>query len=410
MKILLICPEHRDAASAFHRMKPLALMPVLGRTLIEHHLLELAAAGNKKVVVLASDRPEMIRRAVGNGAAWGLEIEVIPTRWELTPEDAVVLYGGRDRCVTRVIDAMPDGTPIWSSTAETFNLVTSFLDRQVIAGSLTMREVKPQIWVSTKAKVADGAIIDGPVWIGPHATVCKGAVIGPRSVVEAHAWVDEMATLKESWVGPSTYVGAAADVNRALVWGQTITHWEDGSQLETHDSLVLADLSARRTHRISWMERAAALLLMLSTLPAALLVMLRSKLRGEGISTSRTVLSTDGTLILHSLTGTTGLLQRWPELRSVVRGELALVGNRPLTPQDTTELRGEMGQLWFSVPAGVFSLADAEGEDASSVSSSLTHAAYYAARRSLHLRISILLRCLRKPFSNTIQTQPLPCS
>ena len=399
MKTILICPEHRHASSAFHTMLPLALMPVLGRTLIELHLLDLAANGVKKVLILAADRPEMIRRAVGNGAAWGLEIELIPTRMEMTLEDAVVHYGGQRRCTVRIIDTLPDGTALWTSTAETFNIIASQLDRQNMAGSLTMREVKPQVWVSTKARVADGVVVNGPVWIGPHATVRKGAKIGPRTVIEAHAFVDELATIRESWIGPATYLGAATDVNQALVWGRTITHWEDGSQFEPNDSMMLADLSTKKPKQTSWIERIAAVLLMIATLPAALIAMLRCKMRQLPALTPRTVLTHRGTQVLQSLNGVDGLLRRWPELEAVIRGELLLVGNRPLTPGDATELRGEMGQLWLSTPSGVLSLADAEGDNGDSVSESVTHSAYFTAQRSFRLRASILARCLIQAFS-----------
>ena len=409
MKTILICPEHRPASAAFHSMLPLALMPVLGRTLIELHLLDLAANGAKKVLILAADRPEMIRRAVGNGAAWGLEIELIPTRMEMTPEDAVVHYGGKRRCTVRIIDTLPDGSPLWPSTAETFNILTSQLDRQNMAGSLTMREVKPQVWISTKARMADGVVVNGPIWIGPHATVRKGAKIGPRTVIEAHAFVDELATIRESWIGPATYLGAATDVSKALIWGRTITHWDDGSQFEPNDSMMLADLSAKKPKPTSWTERAAALLLMMIAFPAALIAMLRCHLRKVPALTPRTVMTDRGTQVLCSLTGSDGLLRRWPELRAVVRGELALVGNRPLTPMAATALRGEMGQLWFSAPTGVLSLADAEGDDGDSPTESITHSAYFAAQRSLRLRASILARCLVQSFSinnNDITSNP----
>lgn len=410
MKTMLICPEHRNAGSAFLRMKPLALMPVLGRSLIELHLLDLVATGVKEVLILASDRPEMIRRVVGNGSAWGLSIEVTPTRLELTAEDAVVQHGGRSCWNVRVLDSLPDGTPLWLSHAATFDQLTARVDQPQIAESLTMKEIKPQVWISTKANIADGCIIEAPAWIGPHATVSKGAVIGPGTIVEAHAFVDEMAALKQVWVGPSTYVGAATNIEQSFVWGHTITHWRDGSSLEVRDSFVLNDLSAKPMKRVSWIERAMALLLWVAALPLVMIAMIRAKLKALPLFTERVVMSADRTLVLSALNGASGLLSRWPELWSVVRGELSLVGNRPLTPEAATALRGEIGQLWLSVPGGVFSLADAEGSDAESVAESVAHAAFFAAKRSIALRLRILVSCLMKPFSTTAQLHQQACS
>ena len=48
MKAILICPEHRTAGGIFHRMQPLALMPVMGRSLLDHALTSLKKQGVQK--------------------------------------------------------------------------------------------------------------------------------------------------------------------------------------------------------------------------------------------------------------------------------------------------------------------------------------------------------------------------
>ena len=52
-----------------------------------------------------------------------------------------------------------------------------------------------------------------------------------------------------------------------------------------------------------------------------------------------------------------------PQGRTHARGEFAWVGNRPLTRQQAAELRTDFERLWLAVPAGLVSLADAEGCD-----------------------------------------------
>ncbi len=68
------------AAGRGERMRPLTdhtpkpLLPVAGRPLIEHHLLALAAAGFREVVINHAHLGGMIEAALGDGARFGLEI------------------------------------------------------------------------------------------------------------------------------------------------------------------------------------------------------------------------------------------------------------------------------------------------------------------------------------------------
>ena len=74
MKVLLL------AAGRGERMRPLTddhpkpLLEVRGQALIVHHLLRLAAAGFTDVMVNLSWKGEQIRAALGDGAAFGVDI------------------------------------------------------------------------------------------------------------------------------------------------------------------------------------------------------------------------------------------------------------------------------------------------------------------------------------------------
>src|SRR5258706_3004295 len=90
MKALLICPAVRENVAALAETAPLANLPVFGRSLVEHWLEHLALLGAKEVCILATDRPEQVRTRVGDGARWGIPVEVFPEIRELTPAAARV--------------------------------------------------------------------------------------------------------------------------------------------------------------------------------------------------------------------------------------------------------------------------------------------------------------------------------
>src|SRR5436309_13105777 len=93
MKAILICPSDRAAMAKLAEVAPLATLPMLGESLLEYWLEYLATLGAKEVRVLAADRPEQVRAHVGNGARWGLRVEVMPEPRELTITEARAKYG-----------------------------------------------------------------------------------------------------------------------------------------------------------------------------------------------------------------------------------------------------------------------------------------------------------------------------
>ena len=72
------------AAGRGERMRPLTdslpkpLLPVAGEPLIVHHIRRLAAAGIRQLVINHAHLGGMIEAALGDGSAWGVEIDYSP--------------------------------------------------------------------------------------------------------------------------------------------------------------------------------------------------------------------------------------------------------------------------------------------------------------------------------------------
>ncbi|MFA5192993.1 MAG: sugar transferase, partial [Verrucomicrobiia bacterium] len=99
----------------------------------------------------------------------------------------------------------------------------------------------------------------------------------------------------------------------------------------------------------------------------------------------------------YELGGFNGLWKRWPELFCITCGDIAWVGNRPLTPSQAATLKDDHEQLWLSVPPGIFSLADAMGCADSFGEDAKVHASFYAVQRSWQKDMEII-RCILKRF------------
>ena len=89
-----------------------------------------------------------------------------------------------------------------------------------------------------------------------------------------------------------------------------------------------------------------------------------------------------------------GALRRWPQLWSIVIGDFAWIGNRPLSQRLANTLAREYERLWLAAPLGLISLADAEGCTNVMSAEMRAHSSYYAAKANWRLDVAILCRVL----------------
>ena len=409
MKALIICPDRPAGLPFLARKRPAALAPLLGPSLLGHALAAVAEAGAKRVIVLAADRPEEVRAAVGRGERWGLQIEVIAERCELTVEEARRKYRaanheswlpeGED---VRVADRLPGnaGVSPMADAKDWFAAVESALP-EAHRHRVGVREISPGVWAGLQTRVETTAELRAPCWLGEGTWVRAGAKVGPNVFVEDHALIDHDAEVRESWVGPGTYVGAMTHVNHSLVWGNGLLNWETNSFAEVPDAFLLSDLEAVSPLRASgaFVGRALALCTALLTFP----VVIFAWMRGGGTVDRRAVVpvgagahSSVREVTYREFSTLSGLWRRWPQLWNIVRGEFSWVGNRPITREQAAELTTEFEQLWLAAPIGLLSLADAEGCAESFDDQARAHASFYAAQAGPRLNRQILRRALRR--------------
>src|ERR1051325_2832926 len=88
MKVILICPSERHELEQLTGSQPLAALPLFGDTVLGLWLSHLAARGVKQVKILAADRADQIKAAIGSGEKWGLDCTVHSEAIEPTPGEA----------------------------------------------------------------------------------------------------------------------------------------------------------------------------------------------------------------------------------------------------------------------------------------------------------------------------------
>ena len=254
MKVLLICPSIRPCVAHLAEYGSLALAPILGECLASHWIEHVAALGAGRVQLIVADEPDRVRETLGEGARWGVQLEVIAVRMEPTPAEAAARFrtGGEPGWLPSphdivVMDRMPGcpKLPLFESYASWFAAVLAWAPRALTPARVRVTEIRPGVWVGRRAHVASTAELIAPCWIGDQVFVEPGAIVGPDAILEDRSVVESEARVAQSWVGPDTFVGPMTSVVSSLAWGSRLTDWRSDSSLRVPDPFLLCSLAPR---------------------------------------------------------------------------------------------------------------------------------------------------------------------
>ena len=411
MKSLLIAPADRPTVAALAEHGPLALATVLGKPLVAYWLEYLADLGIREIRILAADRPDQVRAFVGNGARWGMNVEVIPALRELTVVEARSKYRPKDETdwpTTQLdvilMDRFPGlpNLPLFDSYSSWMTAVQAWLPLSASRHRVGARELQPGVWVGLRSRISPSARLQGPCWIGENVWVAENAVVGPYAVLENRVVVESGVEVSHSTIGPDTLVGHFTEVRDSLASGSTLVNWRTGSRTTVPDAFLMCSLTPpeRLAKAGNLIGRSLAALLMLATAPIAALFVLVAKVRYQpslhelrAVRPQGSAVSTPYEMVCYyELANVHGWFRMWPQLWNIVRGDFAWVGNRPLGPAEVAQLESEFDRLWLAAPIGLISLADAEGVAEAFTDDARACASFYAVRANWRLDLSILAR------------------
>ena len=256
MKALLICPSDSPAVPLLAESGPLATIPIFGDCIVSHWIEHLAALGARQIEIIAADGANQVRASVGDGARWGVRINMVASNVEPTREEAAERFQPKDESgwlpsphnVVQMshLPGCP-GLPLFESYASWFAALLAWMPRALTPGRVRVAEVRPGIWVGSRARIAAKAILKGPCWIGDQVLVEDGAIVGPNAILDDRAVVDEKALVTQSWVAPDTFVGPMTSVANSLAWGSNLINWQTDSSLNVPDPFLLSSLARHQT-------------------------------------------------------------------------------------------------------------------------------------------------------------------
>ncbi len=252
MKSLLICLSRRPAVPHLAVSGPLATTPIFGDCIAGHWIEHLTTLGARDIRIIVVDGEDQVRASVGNGARWGVRLEVIGSHVEPTRSEAAEKYKSVD----------PDGwlpaphdivsmshlpgcpqAPLFESYAGWFAGLIAWMPLALTPARIRTAEKSPGVWIGSRSRVSPMAKLFAPCWIGDQVSVEAGATIGPGAILEDRTVVSSKACVTQSWIGPDTFVGPLTSVANSLAWGSTLTDWRTDSSLIVPDPFLLSSLS-----------------------------------------------------------------------------------------------------------------------------------------------------------------------
>lgn len=266
---------------------PLAcLLPLGSATFVERVMESCALTGLSHIDVVASDHPESLRAALGDGEAWGLKLTWHLAKDPVAPykvlsslnfaDDDLIVIGHAHQWVSeRLIStlqqrpgaAMHVGHAVfwtgwYSDTAKNIARLDSYVDFAAMTRSVAFLTIPgvlaqpheyasvgsaaglfeaqkrgfedpaysaPASWsrmpwgaMSPDATVSAAATIVGPVLIGPGCVVDSSAQIGPNVLLSRDVFISGGAEVRNSVVLPNTYVDGRVTLDHVVVQGNSV--------------------------------------------------------------------------------------------------------------------------------------------------------------------------------------------
>jgi len=119
------------------------------------------------------------------------------------------------------------------------------------------RELRPGVWVERGARIHHDARLLAPAFIGAFCNVHRGAVVTRGSVMEHHAELDCAAVLDNSSLLPYTRVAAGLDVEQSVVGFRQVHSLQHQITVDVEDTHLIAStqnyLSMRAHLAIHWL-------------------------------------------------------------------------------------------------------------------------------------------------------------
>ena len=404
--MILICPETPTGPHTLGQGQPAAMVSLFGRPLLEHFLIHYSDLGIKHFHIIASDRPESIRRFIGNGEKWGVTIQIHAWPSEPTTKEALFkLSPKKDAVPSKAyrVDRLP-----WMSKDHAIGSESWFHDclKHPPAPSVLRPdyiELQSKVYAGKQSQIPLKIKIHPPCYIGSQVKIGNGCVIGPNVLIEDEAYIESGCVIRDSFIGSSTYIGPDLTIDRSIVMHDWVLDWSIKSDHRVADPLLLGGkgIGCYSNGVLGRLIAFLTLIVCSPMIPIAWVASLgkvqpwKVSKQGEAPDSWKS-LQGEKVIQYSEFPNLNGLAKRYPQIWLIVTGHFRWVGNRPVSPEQAGKLKNEYERMWLHSAYGIFSLADLHGVSDSFSDEEKIHSSFYTATQNNVTDIKIARQCLFK--------------
>jgi hypothetical protein len=226
-------------------------------------------------------------------------------------------------------------------------------------------KVPKGVYVSKSAVVKDGVKMIPPVTIGDHALIESGAEIGPSAFIGNGAVIDVRAKIEETVVFPDTYVGRNVRLSERIVSKNCAVSAGNGRIEFIKDFSVLTSLDDKRLESViaGCVSRLVGALGVVMAAPVLGPVFFCDKFAAGGRLLTRKMMlrhrgsytSENNAFTVFEINSRFEILRGLPKVLNLLKGDMRLLGNAPISPDAFKAHKGERLMGRFSMPPGVIS-------------------------------------------------------
>jgi NDP-sugar pyrophosphorylase family protein len=288
MHAIIFADRNRYDLAPFTQHRPVAMLPIGNKPLIDITIEELFGVGVRTATILTTTGDNSIENHIGTGSRWGMRIDHISSNipfknltaiarsvsdignsWIMVRGDMLRPFGLLEEALKRGQSqssadiytalgiALPSGgeagiTGIsWDNVSATCRLHPCLIDTPstyhsanvmalsgLVPGVRTAGRPTPDhIMIGVGTKVLFERAPARSVVIGKNCLIEKGVELGPFAVIGDEAIIDKGATIRNSIIMPGTYVGRGVSISDSIV---------DGAYIYCVKRQVLANFSDHR--------------------------------------------------------------------------------------------------------------------------------------------------------------------
>ena len=285
--------------------------------------------------------------------------------------------------------------------------------------SLESRQIYHGVWAGRNVKIQPSARISPMVSIGNNSWIGRETEVGPSAVIGSNVVIDQGATVRQSIILDDTYVGKLVHLENRLVELDQMIDLSTNEKIRVADPILLGKvdsnfIAASFKHPLDFLLALLFLLISLPlTLPLAVLLRLttgrvfrrvpcwsvRSIRRNSRFGRRETfnllhfnTCSEHGEQVPFGRWVESWEGQRLPELLNVLKGDLALIGLKPVVSEEEGLVRAVWQLAQDEAPVGFTGLWYVQPGSESPLEENLVADAYYLATRNWTQDCQILLK------------------